>query len=358
MSSEISLVLQMCREPMLAVKDGTIICANAAAQELFGNTLTGNCVYGYIPEHILSISDADSFTAAVNTPKGQRTLNVSTIGDTGILHFSGNETADKPGYLSDAMLSALLSSLFNTGLAINKVGVDDALSNQSKNYLSIINHNYYSMLRLISNLHCAVQLSEDSLSLNRSAVDLDALCSKTVDTLGALLKDRSINYSSPARPVYISGDEEKLGRVMLNIIANSYQHTQPDGKIDISLELRDRRAVIVIRDNGCGIKPEVLREVFSRYNVRLSEANLSSGLRPGLGLAISRGIVAKHGGTLVIDSAENEGTAIYISFPITGESTLVLNDRSPMRTVSDMHLLLTEFSDIFDSSFYTREYLD
>lgn len=358
MSNELDLALQLCREPMLVLCNDIIVNANAAAKELFGNTLLEHSIYEFISEYVLSTSPAPSFTSCVETPLGLRTLTVSSAGDTQILHFSGDESGDKPGYLSDVMLSTLLSSLFNTGLAIGKVGSDDGLSDQSKNYLSIINHNYYAMLRLIGNLHCAVQLSEDSLNLNRATIDLGSICEKTTQSLSSMLSERVFIYNAPAYPVYISADEEKIERVLLNIIANSYQHTDKGGKITLSLEKRDNRALITIRDNGCGIKPEILREVFTRYNVRLSEANLSSGLRPGLGLAISRGIVSCHNGTLVVDSTENEGTAIYISLPLSDCSGITLGDYSPLRTVSDMHLLLTEFSDIFDSSFYTGEYLD
>jgi len=358
MSNELDLVVQLCREPMLVVCNGKIVNANTAANELFGETLPEHSIYEFIPEYVLCTSPAPSFTSCVETPLGTRTLTVSSTEDTQILHFSGDESGDKPGYLSDVMLSTLLSSLFNTGLAIGKVGNDDSLSDQSKNYLSVINHNYYTMLRLIGNLHCAVQISEDSLNLNLSTVDLGNLCAKTVNSLSSMLSERVITYNAPAHPVYISADEEKIERVLLNIIANSYQHTAKGGKISLSLEKRDNRALIVVRDNGCGIKPEILREVFTRYNVRLSEANLSSGLRPGLGLAISRGILSCHNGTLVVDSTENEGTAIYISIPLSDGTGITLGDYSPMRTVSDMQLLLTEFSDIFDSSFYASKYLD
>ena len=359
MSSEFDIVMQMCREPMAAVSDGVITHLNHAAEELFEGIAIGKHIRAFIPEHILSTSDSAEFTSCVDTPSGMRTLTVSTCGEYQILLFSGEDECDRTGYLSDATLTSLLSSLFNTGLALNKVSSDDNMSAQSKTYLSIVSHNYHNILRLVGNLHSAVQISENSLNLNRSCFDLDALCSKVIESLDMLLPNREIKYVPASSPIFISADAEKIERVLLNIISNSYQHTEPGGKITLSLELRDNRAVITMRDNGSGISPEILRDVFSRYNTRLCEDNLSLGLRPGLGLAISRGIVSKHGGTLVIDSKVGEGTTVYVSLPTDdGSGIFSLRDSFPSRTISDTQLLLTELADILDSSHYTNEYLD
>lgn len=359
MSSEFDTVMKLCREPMIAVSSGIITHLNQAAQELFDGIAVGKHIRGFIPEHMLNISDAAEFTSCIDTSTGIRTLTASNCGEMQILHISGDDSDNRTGYLSDSMLTSLLSSLFNTGLALDKVADDDSMTAQSKTYLSIVSHNYHNILRLVGNLHSAVQAAENTLNLNRSHFDLDALCAKVVESLNPLLPHREFKYVHACAPVYISADAEKIERVLLNIISNSYQHTKQGGKITLSAELRDNRAVITIRDNGSGISPEILRDVFSRYNTRLSEENLSLGLRPGLGLTVSRGIVSQHGGTLVIDSKVGEGTTVYISLPTNdGSGKYSFRDTFSTRTVSDTQLLLTELSDILDSSHYAKEYID
>ncbi len=158
MSSEFDIVMQLCREPMAAVSGGVITHLNRAAEELFDGIAVGKHIRGFIPEHILSTSDSAEFTSCVDTPSGLRTLTVSTSGDTKILHFSGEGEDSRTGYLSDATLTSLLSSLFNAGLALNSVSKDDNISAQSKTYLSIVSHNYHNILRLVGNLHSAVQI--------------------------------------------------------------------------------------------------------------------------------------------------------------------------------------------------------
>lgn len=360
MHSDLDTVFELCREPMIAVRDGKITNLSPAARQLFSGIEVNQNISDYIPEDTLNTIKEGSFAASFSAELGERTLTASRSADSMILHIS-DDIENRPDFLSETLLSSMLSSLFNTGLAIERISSDTALSDKSLKYLSILNHSYYSLRHLIGNLHSISQLSEGTMNLSRSPANLALVCSELVSTLNALLSKNgvSLNYTTELGELYTNVDVEKIERVLSNLIANSYQHTESGGWINISLEKRDNRALITVRDSGSGIKPEVLQNVFRSYDEPLSSKSLSGDLRPGLGLAISRGIIALHGGTLIIDSSESEGTAIYISLPLDDNSApLAFSDVTPPRNTSNMQLVLTEFCDILDSSYYTAAYLD
>jgi two-component system heavy metal sensor histidine kinase CusS len=105
-----------------------------------------------------------------------------------------------------------------------------------------------------------------------------------------------------------------LQRAVANLVENALAHTPPGGEVTLTAA-RDRRGVRVgVRDTGCGIPAVHLDHVFDRF-YRVDRARTSRGGGVGLGLAIAKGIVELHGGTVEIDSAVGSGTRVALLFP-------------------------------------------
>jgi two-component system nitrogen regulation sensor histidine kinase NtrY len=124
-----------------------------------------------------------------------------------------------------------------------------------------------------------------------------------------------IEQELPPHEVYILADRNQILRVFNNLIKNATQAIPEDreGRVFISLQQKEDRALIIIQDNGTGIPPELRDKVFvPNFTTK------SSGM--GIGLAISKNIVESAGGYIWFDSQENLGTTFYLEFPLFRDS--------------------------------------
>ena len=109
----------------------------------------------------------------------------------------------------------------------------------------------------------------------------------------------------------VPADANQLKQALLNILMNARQAMAGrEGKVDLSLQYDPDRqgAVLRVGDNGGGVSPEDLKQVFSPYFTSRSGGT-------GLGLSITKRIVESHGGTIAIDSVQDMGTAVTLFLP-------------------------------------------
>lgn len=112
-------------------------------------------------------------------------------------------------------------------------------------------------------------------------------------------------------PCRVMANREQLFRALENLLYNAADFTPPDGKITLSLSVKDSFARIIISDTGCGISESDLPNIFKRsYTTR----NEKGG--QGLGLAITRAIISEHGGSIEAFSKKGEGTNFVIDLPL------------------------------------------
>ena len=113
----------------------------------------------------------------------------------------------------------------------------------------------------------------------------------------------------------IRGNQQELLQLFGHLISNAitYKHPVLPPQIEISAEKGELFWIFSVKDNGIGIAPEYHEQVFKMFN-RLHARNEYEGT--GVGLAICRKIVEKHGGKIWLESALNQGTTIYFSLPV------------------------------------------
>ncbi len=107
-------------------------------------------------------------------------------------------------------------------------------------------------------------------------------------------------------------DEKALRQVLLNVLLNARDATEPQGTITVELRSRRDRVLLRIQDNGCGIEAENLERVFEPFYTTKSTGT-------GLGLALSRNIIEQFGGEISIKSQAGRGTVVEIALPARKE---------------------------------------
>src|SRR6185312_9234717 len=123
---------------------------------------------------------------------------------------------------------------------------------------------------------------------------------------------------SPA-PVHLDADLTRLAQVFGNLLSNSAKYTPRGGHIWLSAGRRGEEVVISVRDNGIGIPAESLRSIFDMFSqVDRSIERSTGGL--GIGLALVKGLVEMHGGTVEAASpGQGQGSMFVVRLPVLGE---------------------------------------
>lgn len=107
----------------------------------------------------------------------------------------------------------------------------------------------------------------------------------------------------------VLSDCAQMGQVVMNIVLNAVQSITPPGTIEITTRAADGFVEIEFADNGCGIAPENLPRVFDSFFTTKTKGT-------GLGLAVSYGIIKKHGGDITVQSEAGKGTRFMMRLPI------------------------------------------
>jgi two-component system sensor histidine kinase BaeS len=123
------------------------------------------------------------------------------------------------------------------------------------------------------------------------------------------------NLGAPADEVLIPGNLIQLQRAIINILTNGVNYTAMKGSITVAARMADGdRLAIRVADNGQGIDADDLPHIFERfYRADKSRTRTSGGT--GLGLAITREIIARHHGTIEVESTVGKGSTFTITLP-------------------------------------------
>lgn len=176
------------------------------------------------------------------------------------------------------------------------------------------------MADLVTNLLEMAQVEAGTLKLNPGAYHLSSLLE---DAIAALPSDRDgIQISLPEDVPLLYVDGRRIQIVLRNILENAQRYSGPDVLIEISATYEREQVknstglTLHITDNGPGIPPHLARRIFDRfYQVESGHERSSSGV--GLGLAICRGFVEAHGGSIWAENRTDgtSGAVFHLRFP-------------------------------------------
>jgi signal transduction histidine kinase len=171
--------------------------------------------------------------------------------------------------------------------------------------------------RLISDLLEASAIENGVLTLARTPVDAAAIVRHAVADYELMVKETGgqITAKLPGGSTLVSADRDRVLQVLGNLIGNALKHARGT-PIEISLDRNGRHAVIAVRDNGPGITDSELPHVFDRY-----WAGRSKRGGAGLGLAIAKGIIDAHGGTIAVASKLGAGAEFSFTLPLAPAQT-------------------------------------
>ncbi|NIV39841.1 MAG: two-component sensor histidine kinase, partial [Anaerolineae bacterium] len=189
-------------------------------------------------------------------------------------------------------------------------------------YLHTAQREIRSLSHLIDDLFELAQIEAGGLPLDKSENSLSDLVSDTIESFSELAARREVTLEGRADPAVdpVVMDTQQIGRVLSNLVGNALRHTPPRGTVRVQAVAQPDGARVEIQDTGEGIPAQDLPHVFERfYRGEKSRSRATGGA--GLGLAIAKGIVEAHGGSIDVESQPGQGTRFAFTLPISKTSS-------------------------------------
>jgi len=180
------------------------------------------------------------------------------------------------------------------------------------------------MSHLIAGLLDLARIESGQTPLRRESLEVEAALTRVADRFAPLAASGGVTLTTIAPAgLVVDADGERLAQILGNLVVNALHHTPAGGAVTVSAETGGDRRIppngpsirFTVRDTGSGIPADRLGRVFDRFE-RGDEGRGNSGF--GLGLAITRELVAAHGGTISIASEETVGTTVVVDLPAPG----------------------------------------
>ena len=163
----------------------------------------------------------------------------------------------------------------------------------------IIERQVRQMTRLIDDLLDVSRITRDQLELRREQVELAQVLREAIEISRPLITQdgHDLDVSLPPDPVLLHADGARLAQVFANLLNNAARYTPAGGRIALCAWCEESDVVVSVRDNGVGIDPEMLPQVFEMFlQVDRSQGRSRGGL--GIGLTLVKRLVTMHNGTI------------------------------------------------------------
>lgn len=212
-----------------------------------------------------------------------------------------------------------LNIIFSTAQLFNVlINRDENLNAEKmKNYTNSIKQNCYRLVRLVNNLIDITKIDSGYMKLelkNGNIVQVvEDITQSTAEYVGYM--SRTIIFDTDNEEKIMAFDEEKLERILLNLISNATKFTEPGDKISVNLYDIDDYIVISVKDTGRGIPEEKVSQLFQRFK-QVERLLNRSHEGSGIGLSIVKALVEMHEGTIEVKSVYGEGTEFIICLPV------------------------------------------
>ena len=192
-------------------------------------------------------------------------------------------------------------------------------------FLDIMQGQATRMARLIDDLLSLSRIELNAHLQPNTPVDLPPIVRQVVDGLQTLARDRGVDIkvTTPADPLLVLGDRDELIRALENLVENALKYGAVGKRVDITVSRGQTRAGaaearVAVRDYGPGIPPEHLPRLTERfYRVDVTDSRAQGGT--GLGLALVKHVLNRHGGRLTIESTLGAGATFTIHLPLLTE---------------------------------------
>ena len=188
---------------------------------------------------------------------------------------------------------------------------------------AVIGRQVGQLAHLVDDLLDVTRIASNKIQLQRQRLDLSQLVRRTLDDHSPQFEANEVHieFAPAPAPVFVSGDGNRLAQIVGNLLQNAAKFTGPNGRVRVivSVDSEAKQAVVRVADTGVGMAPEMLARLFQPFVQADATLDRSKG-GLGLGLALVKGLVELHSGTISAHSPGlGQGAEFVLRLPLALE---------------------------------------
>ncbi len=184
-----------------------------------------------------------------------------------------------------------------------------------REYANDIHTDALRLHRMIDNLLDLEKIRAGKMKLTPEAVDLNELVKEAVERTRLTSLWHTISFQGDEHLPAIEADRDKIMQVLTNLLSNAVKYSPHGGEIHVTCALEDAGVHVSVQDEGIGIHPDMLDQVFIPYS-RIHSAATQYIQGAGLGLPIVRQIIEMHTGKVWVESELEHGSCFHFMLPL------------------------------------------
>ena len=328
--------------------EGVVTSWNPAAERLYGYSseeMVGTVIRRIIPPELQQEEDLilakirageriEHFETSRLRKDGRRvdvSITVSPVRDArgrilGASKFARDISAQRDAQRKKDQFLAVLAHELRNPLApvrnaISLFRVPGLSEEQRSRAQAIAERQIEHMARLLDDLLDVSRISTGRVELKRERVELRQLVSNAVDATRTLVESRRhrLRVSQEKDPIWLHADPVRVTQIFTNLLTNAAKYTDDGGDIVLSSRREGDRAVVSVRDTGIGFSPDMRDRLFTLFSQDAKAVERAAG-GLGIGLALVREFVERHGGTVEAHSAgHGHGSEFVVKLPVAGD---------------------------------------
>jgi PAS domain S-box-containing protein len=197
--------------------------------------------------------------------------------------------------------------------------------------ISMMDRQMTHLVRLVDDLLDVSRITRGRFELRQRKVLLTEVLANAVESARAAIESsrHELTVAIRAPALQVDGDPDRLAQVFSNLLLNAAKYTDAGGRITLGLDQENGEAIVTVQDNGIGIPPHALEQVFDMFaQVRSHEVRATEGL--GIGLSLVRTLVQMHNGTVsAFSEGPGLGARICVRLPIAAATDMPDGAPSP-----------------------------
>jgi signal transduction histidine kinase len=218
--------------------------------------------------------------------------------------------SDVVSFVSHELRTPLTSMLAFTNILLDEVSEGDDWTT----HVETIRTELVRLLGIVEDLLDVERMGAAGMAVHRTRFDLKKLIREQVAAQKRTTKIHDFAVNSPSRPVFVEADRERISHVLSNLLSNAIKYSPEGGPIRVRTASTGDAVRVSVTDSGIGIPEDQQERVFTKF-YRAESAELAGIRGLGLGLALSREIVAIHGGRIGFDSTPGAGSTFWFELP-------------------------------------------
>lgn len=216
-----------------------------------------------------------------------------------------------------------------------------------KKYLHVMKQNSYRLIRLINNILDVTKYDSNFINLQLKNGNIVSLIEDITMSIVPFAEDKGIEviFDTDIEEKIIAFDDDKIERIILNLLSNALKFTNPSGKIYVTIFDKENEVEVSVKDTGIGIPAEKVNSIFDRF-VQVDKTLKRNKEGSGIGLSLVQSFVKLHGGEIRVESEFSHGSEFIFTLPATQINDNYSDDEIRNHIVDRVNM---ELSDIYSS---------